>query len=279
MSDNAELQDEEYTDDFPEEFKPDEPEPEVAEEKPEPEPEKRSPAEKMYIDKDAWVESGRDPSKWVPPEVFAERTERINVTQRLSQKLKQQEKEFEDRLKNVNTFQQAQVDRLRRELESKRDEAIDVADKGEVKRLDKELKDLDDLDTISKPAPQQVQGIPPEVTEWNAENQWLTADHPLNAKVNKAYAEALEDGKTIAGALRAVDKMIAQESRVTPEAAKKAPRSIVDSPRGTNVQKSQSNMSWDSLSSQDKAIYDELWSDTTTKAEFLKIISDSKKGL
>lgn len=61
---------------------------------------------------------------------------------------------------------------------------------------------------------------------------------------------------------------------------KKQPRAIVDSPKGGVVAKSQSNLSWDSLSSQEKAIYDEIWADAgVSKKEYLQSVADSKKGL
>jgi hypothetical protein len=68
--------------------------------------------------------------------------------------------------------------------------------------------------------------IPPEVIEWNAENQWLTADHPLRGQINEAYSNAIAEGKTIAGALRAVDRLAAQLLKSEP-AQKKTPRAIL----------------------------------------------------
>lgn len=239
----------------------------------------KSTAPKMHIDKETWIAQGRDPAKWVSPEVFAERTERINVTQRLSQKLKQQEQDFENRLKNVNAFQKSQIDRLRRELESKRDEAIGIADKQEVKRLDKELKDLDDMEELSKPVEVTPSNIPPEVAEWNAENQWLTADHPLRQQLNDEYTKSIQSGKTIAGALRAVDKLAAQLLKQEPVTSKKAPRAIVDTPRGV-VSKSQDEISWKSLTREEAAIYDEVYADLgMTKKEYLQTVADSRKGV
>jgi hypothetical protein len=239
----------------------------------------KAQAPKMHIDKDTWIAQGRDPAKWVSPELFAERTERINTTQRLKQELKQQEKEFESRLKNVNLFQQSQIDRLRRELESKRDDAIDIADKGEVKRLDKELKELDDMEELSKPVEAAPSNLPPEVAEWNAENPWLTADHPLRQQINDEYVKAIQSGKTIAGALRAVDKLAAQLLKQEPATTKKTPRAIVDTPRGV-VGKSQDDTSWKSLTREEVAIYDEIYSDLgMTKKEYLQTVADSRKGV
>jgi hypothetical protein len=235
----------------------------------------KSSADKMFIDKETWIKQGRDPELWVSPEVFRERTERI----KLKSQLNQQQREFERRLELNNRMHQVQLDRQRQELEARKENAILEADTKEVKRIDKELRDIDELEQSIKPVPVEQSAIPPEVIEWNAENQWLTADHPLRGQINEAYTNAIAEGKTIAGALRAVDKLAAQLLKSEP-VQKKQPRAIVDSPKGGVVAKSQSNLSWDSLSSQEKAIYDEIWADAgISKKEYLQSVADSKKGL
>lgn len=232
-------------------------------------------ADKMFIDKETWVKQGRDPELWVSPDVFRERTERI----KLKSQLNQQEREFNRRLELNNRMHQVQLDRQRQELESRKENAILEADTKEVKRIDKELRDIDALEQTIKPLPVEQAGIPPEVIEWNAENQWLTADHPLRSQINEAYTNAIAEGKTIAGALRAVDKLAAQLLKHEP-AQKKQPRAIVDSPKGGAAVKSQSNLSWESLTSQEKSIYDELYADAgVSKKEYLQSVADSKKGL
>jgi hypothetical protein len=232
-------------------------------------------ADKMFIDKETWVKQGRDPELWVSPDVFRERTERI----KLKSQLNQQQREFERRLELNNRMHQVQLDRQRQELEARKENAILEADTKEVKRIDKELRDIDELEQSIKPVPVEQSGIPPEVIEWNAENQWLTADHPLRGQINEAYSNAIAEGKTIAGALRAVDRLAAQLLKSEP-AQKKTPRAIVDSPKGGAVVKSQSNLSWSSLTSQEQAIYDEVWADAgVSKKEYLQSVADSKKGL
>ena len=255
------------------------PDGEEPEEEQEVEPERseapKSGADKMFIDKETWVKQGRDPELWVSPDVFRERTERI----KLKSQMNQQEREFNRRLELNNRMHQIQLDRQRQDLESRKENAILEADSKEVKRIDKELRDIDALEQTIKPAPVEQSGIPAEVIEWNAENTWLTPEHPLRNQINEEYSRAISQGKTIAGALRAVDKLAAQLLKSDP-VPKKQPRSMVDSPKGGAVVKSQSNMSWESLSSQEKSIYDELYADAgVSKKEYLQSVSDSKKGL
>ena len=247
----------------------------VAEQQEKPENTKSHPADKIYIDKETWVKQGRDPDKWISPEWFRDRTEKIQLKSMIAQ----QQKEFDRRLELNNRMHQVQLDRQRQDLESRKENAILEADSKEVKRIDKELRDIDALEQTIKPAPVEQTGIPPEVIEWNAENQWLTADHPLRGQINETYSNAIAEGKTIAGALRAVDKLAAQLLKSDP-VQKKQPRAIVDSPKGGAVVKSQSNLSWSSLTSQQQAIYDEVWADAgVSKKEYLQSVADSMKGL
>ena len=174
---------------------------------PEPEIDHKEPAPKLHISKDEWVKQGRDPELWVPPDVFKERTQRINETSKLkqeNQRLRAEREEDNRRLTNVAFLQQQQITRLRADLESRRDDAIDVGDRTAVKAFDRQLRDLDTEESLIKEPPKQQLNIPAEVQEWNEENEWLTADHPLKPIANDVFAKAIEQGKTIAGALRLV---------------------------------------------------------------------------
>lgn len=236
---------------------------------------KTHPADKIYIDKETWIKQGRDPEKWISPEWFRDRTEKIQLKSMIAQ----QQKEFDRRLELNNRMHQIQLDRQRQELEARKENAILEADTKEVKRIDKELRDIDELEQSIKTDTVVQSSLPPEIIEWNSENKWLTEDHPLRGQINEAYAKAISDGKTIAGALRAVDKLAAQLLKSDP-AQKKTPRAIVDSPKGGAVVKSQSNLSWESLSSQEKEIFHELWESAgVSKKDYLQSVADSKKGL
>jgi hypothetical protein len=238
-------------------------------------------ADKMFIDKETWVKQGRDPELWVSPEVFRERTERI----KLKSQLNQQQREFERRLELNNRMHQIQLDRQRQELEARKENAILEADTKEVKRIDKELRDIDELEQSIKLAPVAQQGVDPAIAEWNADNAWLVQGSEEQKLIQGEFERNVNEGKTVARALRRVDDFIklnnlkpsAQASEST---QKKTPRAIVDSPKGGAAVKSQSNLSWSSLTGQEQAIYDEVWADAgVSKKEYLQSVADSKKGL
>lgn len=234
-----------------------------------------------YMSKDAWVESGKDPELWVSEDVFKERTLRIKNEQRLKRELAEKDKEFESRLKNVNLLQQAQLARQRAELIERRDEAIDVADKNAVKKLDKEIADLDKEAELVADKPAAAIVKPPEVDEWEEENPWINdVDDERTPVAQKAFAEAQKLGKTVAYCLRAAEKAVREmktEEKST-EIKKKPAVSMADSSRSSAGGGDSLTLSWNQLTSEEKALHDELFSHKTQK-EYLKIVADARTGV
>jgi hypothetical protein len=237
-----------------------------------------------YMTIEAWEASGKDPKEWVSEDVFKERTQRIKETSRLKRELADREKDFDNRLKNVNLLAQAQLARQREELISRRDDAIDIADKATVKRLDKQIDDLDKEAELveDKPAVQQVK--PKEVVEWEEENTWIEdVTDPRTPIAQKAYIEAIQAGKTIAGALRAADKAITaikQESKHD-EIRKKPAVSMSDSPRSASVSRNDSpSITWSQLSGEEKTMFHEFFERSgMTQKDYLKTVADQRKGV
>lgn len=264
---------------------------ETEEEAPEPEAEHKEPAPKLHISKEDWIKQGRDPAKWVAPEVFAETTRRINETSKLKQenaRLRAEREEDNRRLTNVAFLQQQQITRLRADLESRRDDAIDVGDRTAVKAFDKQLRDLETEESLIKEAPKQQANVPPEVAEWNAENDWLTPDHPLQPVANEVFVKAINEGKTIAGALRLVDKELAKHIELDPvkraqnqmlNQRKTPTKSIVDNPRGAVARSESVTMRMSDCTREEREMYNEFYKPSgISEKEFLKSVAESRKG-
>jgi len=241
------------------------------------------PAVKMHLSKDEWIAQGRDPERWVPPEVFKERTQRINETNKLRQenaRLKSEREADARRLTNVAFLQQQQITRLKADLEARRDDAIDVGDRTSVKAFDRQLRDLETEESLIQEQPRQQSALPPEVQEWNEENSWLTPDHPLNGMVNDIFAKAMNEGKTIAGALRVVDREIAKHKDAPTQQKKTPTKSIVDSPSRGSVSRSDSvGLRFEDCTREEKEMFNEFYKPSgATLKEFLKDVSLSRKG-
>lgn len=238
---------------------------------------------KGYMTKEAWIEAGKNPEDWVSPEVFVETRKRIEETNRLRRELRAKEEEFNNRIKNLNALQQKQLSRQRQDLLDRRDEAIDTADKAEVKRLDKELKSLDEEAELIAEKEEASPQKPAEVVEWENDNPWChNPDDPRLAVAQKAWQEAQADviaGKrTIAGALRLVDKAVAAVDVDDKKPAKRTPTPMVDSSKTTaSTRNDGPSISWKDLTRDELAIYDDLYQGMSKK-DYLQAVADSRKG-
>lgn len=256
---------------------------EEIEETPEPELDHKEPAPKLHISKEDWVKQGRDPELWVPPEVFKERTQRINETSKLKQenaRLRAERDEDARRLTNVAFLQQQQINRLRAELDQKRDDAIEIGDKAAVKAYDKQIKDLDTEESLIAEPKQVVQqvSIPAAVAEWNAKNDWLTADHPLRGLANETYQQAIDDGETVRAALKIVDAELARYKEA-PAQKRVASKSIVDSPRGAVSRSESVTLKMSDCTREERDMYNDFWKSTgASEKDFLKDLAKIRAG-
>lgn len=257
--------------------------PEEVEDKQEVPQEKEAPS--GYMSKEAWTAAGKDPEEWVSEDVFKERTLRIKNEQRLKRQLAETKEDFDNRLKNLNLLSKAQLDRQREELLARRDDAIDVADKNAVKRIDKEIEAIDkqsDLVADKK----VVQSKPPEIAEWEEENPWIFDENDPRVKIaNDAAAEALKQNKTLAAALRAADKAVIaymkesdEPEKPNVEYKKKPPVSMADTSRSVSSGEG-ATLSWGQLTGEEANIYEEFFAHTAmTKKDYLKTVADQRRG-
>lgn len=220
------------------------------------------PKLKGYISsKEDWVASGKDPDDWVSPEVFKERGERIKM-----------KAEYDNRFKNLSMYYQKQMEIQRNDLLARRDEAIDTADKAAVKRLDKELKELDEIEQLNKVEDAPAIVKPPEVVEWEEDNPWChDIKDPRLALAQRVYKSAIESGKTPATALRLVDKEIAAKFIDT----SRKPSQIAEGSRPSSGKHDDGKPSMATLTSEERKIWDAGIFDS--KDDFLKAVQDDRK--
>lgn len=212
--------------------------------------------------KEEWVAAGKDPEDWVSPEVFKERGERIKM-----------KAEYDNRFKNLSMYYQKQMEIQRNDLLARRDEAIDTADKAEVKRLDKELKELDQIEELNRNEEPKTVNKPLEVVEWEQENPWCNdVTDPRLALAQRVFKSAIDQGKTPATALRMVDKEIA--AKFIDKSRK--PAQIAEGSRAAPGRGDDGKPSMSNLSAEEKKIWEAGIFDS--KDDFLKAVQDDRKA-
>jgi hypothetical protein len=181
------------------------------------------------------------------------------------------QRDFDNRLKNMQLFQQKQLELQRQELLSKRDDAIDTADKDTVKRLDKELKELDQYEELNKDEPVVVK--PPEVQRWEEENPWCNdPSDPKLPLAQRTYKAAIGSGMTPEEALEVVDIAIAKKFIVK----KRSPGQIAETSRQSAGREDSSKPTLATLTAEEKKIWDSGIFDD--QKDFLKAVADTRKG-
>lgn len=226
------------------------------------------PVSKGYMDKDAWIAAGKDPDEWVSPEVFKERGIRIEETSKLRKQLSQIQQEADARIANLNKLHRIQLEQERNKLLLDRDNAIETADKAEVKRLDQALEQNRELQKELSEAPQK----PAEVVEWESENKWIfDEDDPRREPARLAFAEAQKAGKTIAGCIVAAT-LAASKIQVTEPNIKRTAMPSSDTPKARQVSGGKIQLSMKDITSEER----QMRSFFSSEAEFLKAVADSR---
>ena len=146
-----------------------------------------------------WVESGHPPEKWVSAEVF-------NVKGEFIGQIKSQNKEFEERIANVNAVHEATMKAKIEELQAEKQELVlkggEEAVRG-VQAIDKQIA------AINQPAVVQPQ-VDPAEQAWNEANPWIEdVDDPRSSYAKTQYGAFLQKGMDKASALKLVDQKIA----------------------------------------------------------------------
>lgn len=233
------------------------------------EPKKKiEPEHKGHMSKEAWIAAGKDPEEWRDPVEFKWRGELIK-----------QKKEHEAQIKNLNFLHEQRLSMERASLLSQRDNAIDIADKAEVKRLDAAIANVDkqqDLLTQNQVVEQQVKH--PLEAQWESENPWVfDQTDPRSPIAIAAYQDALQKGKTVAEALVIVEDYVDRKFGK----ATKLTAPLVEPSRTAGGKRESSGMSWSDLTPMDVKIFNEVWPKSgdvnKDKRAYLKAIADEKK--
>lgn len=215
---------------------------------------------------DEFVENGGDPEKWVPAAIFNVRGEFIG-------KLKDQDKQFNERLQGVNQLHEAQLKIQREELMSERADAIKEGGQQAVDRvaaIDKQL------DTLSQ-APVQ-NAVPPELQEWNQKNSWIKQAGARSVFAQTNFAQAIQAGKSITDAIKHVEELDRRDFPQTTTKKPKEPAALSEGGSKPGSKPSPKSLTWEDLTSDEVKIYNAMPGGWKDKAHYLKAVADARKS-
>ena len=161
--------------------------------------------------KHGWRPKGEwkgDPDDWVNARRFKEKGDMLSEMGRLKTDIGDIKKDFGDRLKNATMFVNAQNNALRQQLESKRDNLIAQGDVAEVKKVDKQLKDIpDDGDEASVKKTGNM-----ALLDWKQANDWVFDESSAKFKfADNHFKIAAAKGMSMQESLAYVDEKVADK--------------------------------------------------------------------
>ena len=230
---------------------------------------------KGWVGRDEWVESGKNADDWVSFNHFNEKGEMISNLMNLQKQVKN----FDQRITDNNEYWKTQIEIQRNDLMGKRDEAIDLADKEQVKAIDKQIEALNkqEQSIVSEPE------VKNEVSEADlaVENEYFqTLDtRAKKATAQQIAAELLPKGLSGKSLVDAIEREMRLEFPVINHNREKAPVTDTKTPK---AKAKQDEITPDKLTSADKTILNAMRRTNKnfankTDSEMLKIMRDARK--
>ncbi len=263
---------------------------------PEQEPEQTTeqPSEERsgHISKDAWIAKGRDPDKWRSEEEFEEAGPLMRQIDRLKHDAERQRQEttrinqdHEDQIRSLNQLHTIQSKNLIKDLETRRNLAIDEADSPQAAILQDQIDETRRAQTISESRTQQPANPPQpaksaSVLAWEAQNPWImnTAD-PKTPYASQQFQLYQNQGHSTEQALTMVDNDLARafpninHARNTTALAEGTKSSAPTKGKSSSV-------TWDELTANEMITWNTIYEgeDIMTKNDFLKAVANDRKG-
>jgi hypothetical protein len=214
-----------------------------------------------HLSEEDWIASGRDPKDWKPKEVWKERGQLLKEQARMK---RQHEEELENVKKYFKASTLVMAQRIE-ELESRRDEAIEMGDKDVVKKIDRQIRELENAAPQAPVQPQKNA----EITQWEDQNSWIYDDSDPRTSIAKiTYANAISSGYTPKQALREIEDVIKQKFPTNTRSQKQ----IAEQPAGRSSSSSSGKIAtMATLSKEEQSIWESgAFSD---EKSFLKAVS------
>ena len=226
-----------------------------------------------WTDREAWEGKGGDPDEWVSARKFNERGEMIGNIRSLKQRLDDQEKKFDARLDHNKTLHEAQMKVTIADLEAKRDDAIDLADRDKANQIQGQIDEV--KATSVDVAPETVTNDQSALDDWNDANSWVTdEDSPKAAYAIQRFNRHLVAGKTNAQAIASMELEVAKQFPDKNERRENV--ATVEGGRSKPGKRAVVKLSWDQVTPEEMKWYKAIsWK---SKDDFLQAVSDERKA-
>jgi len=238
-------------------------------EAPEVNPDQERATRNGWRPKDEWNGDAED---WVSAKKFNERGEMIGTIRRLEKNLDAAKTDFGSRLDHHKKLQEAQMKVAISELESRRDSAIDEADREKANNIQGQIDEVRAQAIPETPAPQNNQDV---LDNWNTSNAWIREDTPKAAYAMMRF-------NTHSQTKSPDEAIIAMESDVAGQFPDVNPRrsqpSTVEGGRSKPGTKATVKLSWSQLTADEAKWYNVMPGAWKTKDDYLQAVQDERNS-
>ena len=217
-----------------------------------------------------WEEDDpKKPQEFASAEVFNARGEFIGRMKDQDKRIAGMETEFNTRMDNANNLFKHQLETQKADLITKRDDAIDLADREGANKFQDQI---DNLAEVPESAP--VDNSKAALDAWNAKNQWAQELTPKTAYAQTMLANYVSQGMTHEAALINVDRDIAREFPSVNTDRDNHPSSEGGSKPGAKRQARKLTMA--DLTQDELKYYRAMPNAWKTEADFLQTVQDTR---
>lgn len=212
----------------------------------------------------------KKPESFSSAEVFNARGEFIGRLKAQDKRLSEMESQFNTRLDNSNKLHKAQMEAQKADLVSKRDAAIDLADRESANKIQGQIDNLD-IPVEAAPANNQQASL----DSWNAANPWVFQAGPKAAYAQAQLNQYLGSGQDINAAIANMESDINREFPAINNNRNNEPIPEGGS-RAGGGKKTGRSLTMADLTREEQNIYRNMPGTWDSEAAFLKAVQDSR---
>ncbi len=238
---------------------------------------KQTPAE-IKASQDGWCSKDQwrgDPDDWVSAKKFNERGEMMGKIHSLNRRLDERSTEFDTRLANQKKLHEAQMKITIADLESKRDDAIDDANREKANKLQTQIDEVKSQQFEAEPPVVEPKNDQSVLEEWNKNNSWIAdPDSPKAGYAIMRFNTHQAKGLDFQSAITAMEADVAKQFPDINPARETA--STVESGRSRPGNKGTVKLTWNQLTAEEAKWFNAMPGGTWTKEDYLQSVADER---
>jgi len=214
---------------------------------------------------------GGDSDEWVSAKKFNERGDMIGKIRSLENRFTDRETDFKSRLDHQKKLHEAQLKVTISDLESKRNDAIDDADRNKANNIQDQI---DQVKSSIEPVDDTNNKNDSVLDGWNSRNPWIYDSSPKSAYAISRYNLHLQSGK---GTSDAISMMESEVSQHFPDVNSRRDKAqSVEGGRSKPKYKSSPKLAWSQLTAEELKWYNAMPSAWPSKDDYIKAAMDNR---